>query len=239
MAQFATAAMVVIGNELLSGQTCEGNVHVVAKALFARGCRLREVAIIPDDHQTIVDTLHRLRSQVQAIITCGGIGPTHDDITMAAVSAALGVPILTHDSTLELMRLHYGEDQLNDGRRRMAQLPQGAVPIICPKSIAPGAAVDGVFVLAGVPAIFCSQLDAVLPQFGGATIHRHAIEFHGFESEFYLSLAQIQRDFPDVEIGSYPKLCQGNPWGNIVLTSCDQAALDRASQRVEVMLKGL
>jgi len=238
MRPFETATMVVIGNELLSGQTCESNSHVVAEALFDRGCRLREVAIIPDDHQTIVDTLHRLRPQ-GAIITCGGIGPTHDDITMEAVSAALGVALLTDDATLELMRTHYGDDQLNDGRRRMARLPQGAVPISCAKSIAPGAAIDGIFVLAGVPTIFRSQLDVILPQFVGATIYRHAIEFRGFESKFYRQLEQIQHDYTAVEIGSYPKLCQDNPWGKIVLTSRDQVALNSAAQAVTTMLKQL
>ena len=238
-ARFASAAMVVIGNELLSGQTREGNSHVVAEALFARGCRLIEVAIVPDDHATIVDTLTRLRAKADAVITSGGIGPTHDDITMEAVAAALGVPLLTHEATLALMRSHYGEDQLNEGRRRMARLPRGATPVVCPKSIAPGAAIDGVFVLAGVPAIFRSQLERILPRFGGAAIYRHAIEFHGFESRFFRQLEQIQHDFPTVEIGSYPKLCEGNPWGKIVLTSRDQQALKQASQAVEEMLRAL
>jgi len=146
-ARFESAAMLVIGNELLSGQTREGNSAVVAEALFARGCRLCEVAIVPDDHQTIVSALQRLRVGVDAVIVCGGIGPTHDDITMEAVAAALGVPLLTHDATLELMRAHYGAEALNAGRRRMARLPRGATPVVCPQSIAPGAAIDNLFVL--------------------------------------------------------------------------------------------
>ncbi len=237
-ARFAQAAMVVIGNELLSGQTREGNSYVAAKELFSRGCRLREVSIVPDDHQCIVEALHRLRARVPAVITCGGIGPTHDDITMEAVAAAVGVPLLTDDATLELMRKHYGADQLNEGRRRMARLPQGAEPIVCAKSIAPGASIDGIFVLAGVPDIFRSQLECILPRFGGTPIHRREIEFRGFESRFYRRLEAIQRDFPAVEIGSYPKVCADDPWGRIVLTSCDQVALDDAQQAVAAMLRG-
>jgi len=237
--KFSSAAMVVIGNELLSGRTREGNGHLVAQRLFERGCVLREVAIIPDDHAVIVATVRRLQQVADAVITSGGIGPTHDDITMEAIAAALNVALLEHSDTVQLMRDHYGEDQLNAGRRRMARLPAGATPIICAKSIAPGAALDGVFVLAGVPAIFDSQLETILPLFGGEKILRYEIPFHCFESSFYRQLAAIQQEFPHVEIGSYPKLCAGDPHGAIAISGRDARLVEQAKVAVETMLQAL
>jgi len=236
---FASAAMVVIGNELLSGRTREGNGYRAAQQLFARGCVLREVAVIPDDHAVIVATVQRLRAVADAVITSGGIGPTHDDITMEAIAAALGVDLLEHAETLQLMRAHYGVDAVNDGRRRMARLPDGATPILCDQSIAPGAALDGVFVLAGVPDIFTSQLEAILPQFGGTSLIRIEIPFHCFESSFYLQLGAIQGQCPEVSIGSYPKLCAGNPHGSIAISGRDPQLVEAAKGKVEAMLQGL
>lgn len=236
-ARFDRAGFVAIGNELLSGRTREANSFVAAQRLFDRGCRLIEVAVVPDDREVIVATLGRLRARAPAVITCGGIGPTHDDITMEAVAAALGVPLLTDAATLELMRAHYGADQLNEGRRRMARLPQGAEPIVCPKSIAPGAAIDGIFVLAGVPEIFRSQLEAILPRFGGRTIHRRTLPFRGFESRFYRRLQAIQERFPEVEIGSYPRRCADDPHGEIVVSGCDREAVAQAAEAVATMLR--
>ncbi|MDQ6950924.1 MAG: molybdopterin-binding protein [Mariprofundales bacterium] len=237
--KFSSAAMVVIGNELLSGRTREGNGHLAAQRLFEQGCVLREVAIIPDNHAVIVATVRRLRQVADAVITSGGIGPTHDDITMEAIAAALDVALLEHGDTVQLMRDHYGADLLNDGRRRMARLPAGATPILCSKSIAPGAALDGVFVLAGVPAIFASQLEAILPQFGGDPIIRCEVPFHCFESSFYRQLGAIQQKFPQLEIGSYPKLCAGDPHGAIAISGRDAQLLERAKMAVNMMLREL
>lgn len=231
--------MMVIGNEILSGRTRETNAHLVAQKMFARGCRLGEIAIVPDLRDKIVATLNRLRRDFDAVITSGGIGPTHDDITMPCVAEAFGVPLLEHAQTLNLMRQYYGKDELNEGRRRMARLPQGAQPIICAQSIAPGAHIGNVYVLAGVPNIFASQLETILPQFGGRPFIREEIEVRLPESRFAEALRTLQQRFGNVEIGSYPGRCGPNPCGKICLSSQDELALKKAKHAVIAMLQSL
>ncbi len=231
--------MLVIGNEILSGRTREANAYLVARQMFAAGCRLEEIVVVPDECARIIAALNRLRADYDALITSGGIGPTHDDITMQCVADAFGVPLLEHRQTLELMRQYYGEQQLNAGRRRMARLPHGARPIICEKSIAPGAHIGNVYVLAGVPDIFASQLAAILPDFGGRPFLRHEIEVRLPESRFAAALADIQQAFADVEIGSYPGRCGPEPCGKICLSSQDDAALQQARQAVEALIQRL
>jgi len=234
-----TVAMLVIGNEILSGRTREANAHLAARKMFARGCRMGEIAIVPDRRANIVNALNRLRHGFDALITSGGIGPTHDDITMQCVADAFGVPLLEHDQTLTLMREYYGAEGLNEGRRRMARLPRGAKPIICDKSIAPGAHIGNVYVLAGVPNIFASQLEAILPEFGGRPFMREEIEVHLPESRFAAALTALQKRFAQVEIGSYPGRCGPEPCGKICLSSQDADALRRAKHAVEAMLQQL
>ncbi len=232
-----TAALLIIGNEILSGRTREANAWLAARRLFARGCKLKEIAIVPDERNAIIGALNRLRTAFDAVITSGGIGPTHDDITMECVAAAFDAPLLEHEATLALMRAHYGEDRLNPGRRRMARLPAGAHPIVCARSIAPGAHIGNVYVLAGVPEIFASQLDAVVDEFGGRGFMRKEIEVRLPESRFAAALADIQRQFPDVEIGSYPQHCGDRPQGKICLSAQDEARLAQACDAVRVMLE--
>ena len=234
-----SAAILVIGNEVLSGRTREANAYLAAQKLFDRGCKLGEVAIVPDIQDAIVSTLNRLRDQFDAVITSGGIGPTHDDITMDAVSGALAVTLLEHAETIELMASHYGREKLNDGRRRMARLPDGARPILCDKSICPGAHIENVYVLAGVPYIFESQLDSILSEFGDGEhpFIRHEIDVALPESTFAHELDTIQQQFPGIEIGSYPRMCGNKPCGKICLSSKEQDDLDRAVEAVSAMLE--
>jgi len=231
-----TAAMLVIGNEVLSGRTREANAWLAAQKLFDRGCRLAEIAIVPDIHTAIVDTLNRLRGRYDAVITSGGIGPTHDDITMDSVAAAFGVELIEHRYALKLMTERYGEEGLNEGRRRMTRVPAGSRLIRCEKSIAPGAQIGNVYVLAGVPDIFASQLDSILPEFGERPFHRREIEVALPESVFAAGLTAIQDRFQDVEIGSYPGRCGPNPCGKICLSSQDTGRLAAAVNEVEAML---
>ena len=234
-----TAALLIIGNEILSGRTRDANGWRAATRLFERGCRLGEIAVVPDEAERIVAALERLRTDFDAVITSGGIGPTHDDITMECVARAFGVPLLEHAETLAVMREHYGEEGLNPGRRRMARLPRGARPIICERSIAPGAHIGNVYVLAGVPEIFASQLEAILPEFGGEGFLRREIEVSLPESAFARPLGRLQSRFPDVEIGSYPSRCGDRPCGKICLSSRDAARLDAAEAEVREMLTSL
>ena len=235
----ATLAMIVIGNEILSGRTREANAWLVARRMFERGCKLGEIAVIPDQREAIVSTLRRLSPQFEAVITSGGIGPTHDDITMSCVAEAFGVKLVEHPETLERMMAYYGGERLNPGRRRMARLPEGAEPIVCGKTLAPGARLGNVYVLAGVPDIFASQLEVILPEFGGRPFHRIELEVKLPESRYAAALSSLQERFQDVEIGSYPGRCGPSPCGKICLSSQDRHSLEQAADLVRRMLEEL
>lgn len=239
MSKHQTAAMLIIGNELLSGRTREANGWLAARELFHHGCKLAEIAIVPDVQTTIIESLNRQRSNHDAVITSGGIGPTHDDITMAAVSKAFGVPLVEHPATLVAMEKHYGASNLNPGRRRMAMLPRSAESIVSQASIAPGAHIGNVYVLAGVPNIFASQLGAILPHFGGKPWHRREIDVALPESSFARALALIQDECSEVEIGSYPHRCGQLAQGKICLSSQNIVQLKKAENRVRAMLESL
>jgi len=236
MSKHQTAAMLIIGNEILSGRTRDANSWLAAQGLFHCGCKLIEIAIVPDIQHTIIESLNRLRNNHDAVITSGGIGPTHDDITMDAVAEAFGVSLAEHQETLAAMVRCYGADHVNPGRRRMSMLPRNAKPIVSEKSIAPGAHIGNVYVLAGVPDIFASQLDVILPDFGGEPYQRREIEVALPESVFARALALIQDEFPEVEIGSYPSRCGQNPQGKICLSSRNTVQLDGAKDRVQTMI---
>jgi len=236
MSKHQTAAMLIIGNEILSGRTRDANGWLTAQKLFERGCKLTEIAIVPDVQHTIIESLNRLRNNYDAVITSGGIGPTHDDITMGAVAEAFGVSLEEHKETLAAMAMHYGADNVNPGRRRMAMLPKSAEPIVSQKSIAPGAHIGNVYVLAGVPDIFASQLAVILDDFGGHAFERREIDVELPESSFALKLEEIQQQFPEVEIGSYPSRCGNRPCGKICLSSQNTDSLTKAEQAVHSML---
>jgi len=239
MSKHQTAAMLVIGNEILSGRTRDANGWLAAQKLFERGCKLAEIAIVPDVQHTIIESLDRLRNNFDAVITSGGIGPTHDDITMDAVAKAFGVPLKEHRYIVQAMTEYYGKDGLNAGRRRMSRMPQGARLIRCEKTIAPGAHIGNVYVLAGVPDIFTSQLGAILDAFGGQGFERREIEVELPESSFALKLEAIQKQFSEVEIGSYPSRCGTRPCGKICLSSKRTTQLDEAEAQVRAMLETL
>ncbi|OIQ00133.1 MAG: damage-inducible protein [Zetaproteobacteria bacterium CG2_30_46_52] len=231
-------AILIIGNEVLSGRTREANAWFAAKTLFDVGCKVSEVAIVPDIQERIVTTLNRLRKQYDAVITSGGIGPTHDDITMQCVADAFATPLLEHAETIRLMEAFYGANALNDGRRRMARLPASASPIICEKSICPGAKMDNVYVFAGVPSIFESQLHAVLTDFtNDHAYHRFEIEVNLPESLYAHGLGEIQNQFPTLEIGSYPSHCGTQPSGKICISGLDEAAIALAKATILKLIK--
>ncbi len=231
--------MLVIGNEVLSGRTREANAYFAARRLFDCGCKLGEIVIAADDADAIISSLNRLRGEFDAVITSGGIGPTHDDITMHSIASAFGVGLIEHPFIVRLMTEHYGKDRFNDGRRRMARVPDGSRLIRCEKTIAPGAHLENVYILAGVPDIFQSQLESILTDFGDAPFHRLEIDVALAESLFARQLAEIQAEYSDVEIGSYPGRCGMRPSGKICLSSQDTEQLQRAKDDVEAMLQQL
>jgi len=231
--------MLVIGNEVLSGRTREANAWLAAQELFHRGCKLAEIAVVPDVETAIVSSLNRLRHQFDAVITSGGIGPTHDDITMESVARAFGVELIEHRFIVQAMKEYYGNEGMNDGRKRMARVPATASLIRCDKTIAPGARIENVYILAGVPDIFASQLDSILDDFGSTPFQRREIDVALPESLFAAGLTAIQQQYDDVEIGSYPGRCGPDPCGKICLSSQNPEHLQQAASDVELMLKGL
>jgi len=233
---YQTAAVLIIGNEILSGRTREANAWYAAGKFFEKGCKLAEVAIIADIHDEIVTTLRRLCDRYDVVITSGGIGPTHDDITMQAVADCFAVRLLEHAETMQKLYQRFGQD-VDEGRRRMARLPETAEPIVCAASLMPGAHIGNVYVLAGVPSIFISQLDSCLHDFGGRPFLRKEIEVDMAESHFAAALTHIQAQFQDVEIGSYPTMCADHPCGKICLSSQNAQHLDAAIDAVQSMLE--
>ena len=231
-----TAAMLVIGNEVLSGRTREANAYLAAQELFERGCKLAEIAVVPDVDEAITSTLNRLRNQYDAVITSGGIGPTHDDITMESIANAFDVKLIEHKFIVQAMTEYFGDEGMNEGRKRMTRVPAGASLIRCDKTIAPGARIKNVYILAGVPYIFASQLESILNDFGDTPFQRIEIEVALPESVFANQLTTIQAQFDDVEIGSYPGRCGPDPCGKICLSSQNPDRLNLAKETVEAML---
>jgi len=231
-----TAAMLVIGNEVLSGRTREANAYLAAQELFKRGCKLAEIAVVPDVDEAIISTLNRLRNQYDAVITSGGIGPTHDDITMESIASAFAVELIEHRFIMQAMTEYFGNEGMNEGRKRMTRVPAGATLIRCDKTIAPGARIENVYILAGVPDIFASQLESILDDFGDTPFKRIEIDVALPESVFANQLTTIQIAFDDVEIGSYPGRCGPDPCGKICLSSQNPDRLNLAKETVEEML---
>jgi molybdenum cofactor synthesis domain-containing protein len=203
-----TAAILAIGDELLSGRTRDANMHFLAGWLAARAISLREARVVPDDEAAIVEALNALRMRYDYCFTSGGIGPTHDDITYDAVAKAFGRRVIEHPDAMRLIRAWYEAkgEEVTPPRRRMALMPEGAEIIPNPVSGAPGVRIENVFVMAGVPSIFQGMLgavDAALER--GVFVHSRAVTAIGLpESRLAEQLAVIQSALKGVSIGSYP-----------------------------------
>jgi molybdenum cofactor synthesis domain-containing protein len=234
-----TAAMLVIGDEILSGRTRDANMHHLAGELVGRGIRLREVRIVPDEHDRIVEAVNALRQAHDHVFTSGGIGPTHDDITADAVAAAFGVPIDVRDDARALLAAHYQRTglELNAARLRMARIPAGAGLIENPVSAAPGFTLGNVHVMAGVPAIFEAMVASVLPRIaGGAPLLSQMIDVGRGEGDIATPLGELARKFPALSFGSYPYLRNGAHGTQIVVRGTDAAQLDAAMVELSRLL---
>jgi molybdenum cofactor synthesis domain-containing protein len=230
-----TAAMLVIGDEILSGRTRDANTHHLAQELTKVGIDLREVRIVSDDRGAIVSALNALRAAHDTVITSGGIGPTHDDITADCVAAAFGVPIDVREDARALLQAHYDRRgmEFNDARKRMARIPDGATLIENPVSIAPGFSIGNVHVMAGVPSVFQAMVASVIPTLtGGAPILSQTLRVDRGEGDIAGPLAQIAADFPDLSIGSYPFQQNGAYGSNVVVRGTDGARIDHAMARL-------
>lgn len=238
-----SAAALAIGDELLSGRTRDKNIGHLAASLTSIGVTLQEVRIVQDEEDAIVGAVNELRSKYDYVFTSGGIGPTHDDITASAISKAFDLPCIYEDKAMKLLASHYESRQMEftDARQRMARMPQGAVHIDNPVSVAPGFIFENVFVMAGVPKVFEAMLNNVLPTLDTGTklISDSVISFHG-EGDIGMPLASIQNDNPDVSIGSYPKFSQDEGYSSeIVVRGLEKAKIAKAILEIKTMLESL
>ena len=219
-----TAALVVIGDEILSGRTQDRNVGQVATWLNDHGIRLAEVRIIPDDLDRIGETINALRSQHDYLFTTGGIGPTHDDITVDAIAAAFGVPVIVHPDARRILEDYYRgrPGGLTEARLRMARTPEGAELLLNPSSGAPGVKMGNVYILAGVPHIAASMLEALTGKLeGGRPIVSVTVGARAPESDVADLLRETEEAHPGVAIGSYPFFKDGKYGANFVIRSDD------------------
>ncbi|WP_227286396.1 molybdopterin-binding protein [Boseongicola sp. H5] len=224
-----TAAMLVIGDEILSGRTRDANMHYLAQELTKHGIRLSEVRIVPDDHDAIVGAVQVLSAGYDTVFTSGGIGPTHDDITAEAVADAFAVPIGIRDDARAILQEHYDRQgsTLNEARLRMARIPEGASLIDNPVSAAPGFTLHNVHVMAGVPTVFQTMVASVLPTLtGGAPLLSQSLRIARGEGDIAGPLGKLATAHPEVEIGSYPFIKDGVYGASIVVRSPDGAAID-------------
>ena len=223
-----TAAVLVIGDEILSGRTQDKNVAQIATWLNVQGIRLREARVVADVEEDIIAALHALQTSYDYVFTTGGIGPTHDDITVDAISKALGVAVVVHpDARAVLERYYESRGGLNEGRLRMARVPEGADLIPNRYSGAPGIRIGNLFIMAGVPHITAGMLDALTGTLeGGDPVLSAQIGCWVAESEIAELLLSTERAHAGSQIGSYPFFREGRVGCNFVIRSTRQAVLD-------------
>ena len=232
------AAIIIIGNEILSGRTQDTNTSTLAIWLNSIGVKVNEVRVIPDVEKTIIDTLNLLRKENNYVFTTGGIGPTHDDITAASVAKAFGLKYEIHKEAFKILEAYYKPGEFNEGRQKMVWMPKNAELILNPTSGAPGFSVENVFCLPGVPSILKSMLGALKNKIvGGEPILSYTISLRTVESEIANSLTKVQDQNQDVEIGSYPFFHAGKLGVSIVLRSENQSKIDNCNLQILKFIK--
>ena len=227
------AAILIIGNEILSGRTQDTNTSTLSLWLNSIGVKVQEVKIIPDIEGTIVNSVNLLRKQYEYVFTTGGIGPTHDDITAESISKAFNLKYEMHKEGYELLEKYYKLGEFNKGRQKMIWMPKNAKLILNPTSGAPGFNVENVFCLPGVPSILKSMLGGLKHLItGGKPILSYTINLRTVESEIANSLTKVQDNNKDVEIGSYPFFQAGKLGVSIVIRSEDQKKIDNCNSQI-------
>ena len=223
-----TAALLVIGDEILSGRTQDRNVAPIASWLNLQGIRLAEVRMVPDQIERIAEAVNRLRARHDYLFTTGGIGPTHDDITVDAIAHALGVPVVVHPKARAALEAYYAErGGATEARLRMARVPEGAELIENRASGAPGIRVGNIFILACIPHVAAMMIEALTGRIeGGQPLLSRTIGCWVAESEVAETLRDAEKAHPDCQIGSYPLFRQGKVGANFVVRSTDQTALE-------------
>ena len=226
-----TAAMLVIGDEILSGRTRDANMHYLAGQLTEVGITLSEVRIVADDRDVIVAAVQDLAKTYDTVFTSGGIGPTHDDITADCMAAAFGQSIDVRDDARAILQAHYDKagTELNEARLRMARIPSDAKLIENPVSAAPGFIIENVHVMAGVPSVFKAMVASILPTLtGGAPLISKTLTVHRGEGDIAGPLGTLAETYPALSMGSYPFQRDGKYGSNIVVRGQDEAQLDEA-----------
>jgi molybdenum cofactor synthesis domain-containing protein len=232
-----TAALVVIGDEILSGRTIDSNTTYIARFLTQAGIDLREVRVVPDLQADIVAAVNALRVRYTYVFTTGGIGPTHDDITTDAIAAAFGVAVAEHPRAVAALQSRFPDQPLSYGRLRMSRIPEGAELIDNPISAAPGFQLDNVIVMAGVPRIMQTMLDHVIGRLDKARpVMSRSVRIDAPEGEVAPGLAAVQAAHDEVQIGSYPFFEKGRVGTYVVLRSAEAAAIEGALETLWTMI---
>ncbi len=232
------AAILIIGNEILSGRTQDTNTSTLANWLNSIGVKVNEVRVVPDIEKKIIDTLNILRAENDYVFTTGGIGPTHDDITAQSVAKAFDLKYEVHKEAFKILEAYYQPGEFNEGRQKMVWMPANAELILNPTSGAPGFSIKNVFCLPGVPSILKSMLGGLKNRIvGGQPILSHTISLKTVESEIASSLTKVQDNNKEVEIGSYPFFHAGKLGVSIVIRSEDQSKIDLCNSQILEFIK--
>ena len=230
-----TACVLIIGNEILSGRTQDTNLNHIAKVLGEAGVRVREARVIPDDEDEIVTALNHARSKYDYVLTTGGIGPTHDDITADCVAKAFGRPIVQSEAIAEVIRGRPAPPAVMESRLRMARVPEGASLIDNPTGGPQGFQVENVYVMAGIPMVMQGMLSTI--QFdGGAVVRSRSVSAHLGESQIAAGLGEIQARYSDIDLGSYPFFRDGVYGTSLVMRGTDTTDLDEMLEAVKTLI---
>ena len=233
MSKKTNAAILIIGNEILSGRTQDTNTSTLSLWLNSIGVKVQEVRVIPDIEETIVDSVNSLRKVYDYIFTTGGIGPTHDDITAQSIAKAFNLKYEMHKEGYKILEKYYKPGEFNEGRQKMIWMPKDAKLILNPTSGAPGFNIENVFCLPGVPSILKSMLGGLKNDIiGGDPILSHTISLRTVESEIANSLTKVQDNNKEVEIGSYPFFQAGKLGVSIVIISENQNKIDICTSQI-------
>tara|TARA_B100001123_G_C15234743_1_gene996690 strand:+ start:316 stop:1068 length:753 start_codon:yes stop_codon:yes gene_type:complete len=232
------AAIIIIGNEILSGRTQDVNVTFLSKWLNNIGVKVEEVRVIPDNEAIIVECINKLRKKFKYVFTTGGIGPTHDDITSRSVSKAFNMQYGYHKEAYTILEEYYKQGEFSEGRKKMAKMPIQAKLIYNPSSGAPGFLVENVFCLPGVPSILKSMVDGLKNKIvGGKKILSETISIQTVESEIAQQLEDVQNKFKDIEIGSYPFFRFGKIGVSVVIRSTEKKKIDECYKQIVSFIK--
>jgi len=235
-AEPVSAGVIIIGNEILSGRTKDANLSYLAQIMNDHGVQVREARIIPDIGDHIIHTVNTYRHLHDYVVTTGGIGPTHDDITANSIAAAMGRQVVMHPEIVAMLKRRPASEEVMASRMLMARVPEGAE--LVPSSVGPpGFVIENVFVLAGVPQVMRSMAQSMVKMMkGGLSVQSRSIRTYLVESEIATPLGEIQHRYPQTDIGSYPFYQEGRYGTNVVMRSTDKATLDAMHQEIESMI---